>query len=98
MVNGSKNLDMMLGAQKPYLDQNGLGFEKENNEKSSKEFQNNIPACIYCFNRGHMSEKWFSRRKAKKQKVKKSKKTTNPKGPKKIQVPKVKIVSDAGVS
>ena len=42
-------------------------------------------------------EKCFSRRKAKKQKVKRPKKTINLKGPKKIWVPKVKIVSDVGV-
>ena len=98
MVNGSKNLDMMLGGQKPYLDKTRLDFEKESDKKSSKESQNNIPTCIYCFKKGHTFEKCFSRKKAENQKVKRPKKTTNPKGPKKIQVPKVKIVSDAGLS
>ena len=48
---------MMLGGQKPYLDKIGLGFEKEDDMKSSKESQNQIPACIYCFKKGHTSEK-----------------------------------------
>ena len=52
MVNGSKNLDMILGGQKPYLKKTGLGFEKESNKKSSKESQYNIPKCIYCFKKG----------------------------------------------
>ena len=68
MFSGSKNLDMMLGGQKLYLDKTGLGFEKESDEKSSKKSQNNIPACIYCFKKGHTYEKCFSRRKAKKAK------------------------------
>ena len=29
MVNGSKNLDLMLGSQRPYFDKTGLGYEKE---------------------------------------------------------------------
>ena len=99
MVNGSKNLYMMFGGQKPYLDKIGLGFEKESDdEKSSKESQNNIPACIYCYKKRHTSRKCFSRRKAKTQKVKRPKKSTNPKGPKKIWVPKVKIISNVVVS
>ena len=40
----------------------------------------------------------ISRRKVEGQKVKKPKKVTNPKGPKKMWVPKVKVASDAGVS
>ena len=36
MVNSSKNLDLMLGGQKPYLDKIGLGFGKEDDEQSSK--------------------------------------------------------------
>ena len=63
---------MMLGGQKPYLDKIGLGFEKEDDMKSSKESQNQIPACICCLKMGHTSKKCFSRRKAKKQKVKKA--------------------------
>ena len=73
MVNGSKNLDMMLGGQKPYLDKTGLGFEKEDDEKSSKESQKEIPTCIYCFKKGHTFENCFPIRKAKKQKVKRPK-------------------------
>ena len=76
----------MLGGQKPYLDKTGLGFEKEDDERSSKASQNQIPACIYCFKKGHTSEKCFSRRKAKKQEVKRPKKIANPRGPKKIWV------------
>ena len=53
MVNGSKNLDLMLSSQKPYFDKTGLGFKKEINEKSSKDCQNKIPTCIYCFKNGH---------------------------------------------
>ena len=98
MINGSKNLDMMLGGQRPYLDKTRLGFEKEEDEKSSKESYNKIPACIYRFKKGHTSKRCFSRRKAKRQKMKNLQKKTNPKGPKKMWVPKVKIVSDAGVS
>ena len=32
MVNGSKNLDLMLGGEKPYLNKTSLGFEKEDDE------------------------------------------------------------------
>ena len=87
----------MLGGQKPYLDKTGLGFEKGDDEQSSKDSPNQILTYIYCFKNGHSSKRYFSRRKAK-QKVKKPKNTTNTKGPKKIWVPKVKITSDAGVS
>ena len=66
MVNGSKNLDIILGGQRPYLDKTRLGFEKEEDNKSSKESHNKIPACIYCFKKGHTSEIYFSRRKVKK--------------------------------
>ena len=45
-----------------------------------------------------LKNKSFSRRKAKRQKVKKSKKATNPKGSKRIWVPKVKIRGDEVVS
>ena len=48
---------MILGGQKLYLDKTGLGFEKEDDMKSSKESQNQILACIYCFKKGHTSEK-----------------------------------------
>ena len=37
MINGSKNLDLMLGGQKPYLDKTGLGYVEEVNEESSKD-------------------------------------------------------------
>ena len=84
MVNGSKNLDLMLRGQKPYLDKTRLGFEKEDDERSSKVSQNQIPACIYYFRKQHTYEKCFSKRKVKKQNVERPKKTTNPKGPKKI--------------
>ena len=98
IVNSSKNLDLMLGSQRPYFEKSRLGYEKEENEKLSKSSQGKVPTCIYCFKKGHSSEKCFSRRKAKKQKVKNPKKATNSKGPKKMWVPKVKVVSDAGVS
>ena len=88
----------MLGIKRPYFDTIGLRFEKEDDEQSSKDFQNKIPTCIYYFKKGHSSKKCFSRRKAKRQKVKRPKKATNPKGPKKIYVPKVKTVFDAGMS
>ena len=80
----------MLGGQKPYLDKTGLGFEKVDDEQSSKDSLYQILACIYCFKKGHSSERCFFRRIAK-QKVKKPKNSTNKKGPKKIWVPKVKI-------
>ena len=60
----------MLGSQSPYFDKKGLGFEKEDDKKSPKNSQSKIPICIYCFKKGHPSEKCFSRRKAKRQKVK----------------------------
>ena len=78
MVNGSKYLDLMLGSQKPYLNKIGLGFEKGDDEPSSKDFSYQIPACIYYFKKGHYSERCFSKRKAK-QKVKKPKNFTNTK-------------------
>ena len=53
MVNGSKNLDLILGSQRPYFDTMGLGFEKEDDEKSFKDSQNKIPTCIYYFKKGH---------------------------------------------
>ena len=80
-----------------YLDKIGLGYVEEVNQESSKDSQHKIPACIYYFEMGHSYEKCFSRRKAK-QKVKKPKKLTNTKGPKKIWVPKAKDASNAGVS
>ena len=36
IINGSKNLDLMLGSQRPYFEKLGLGYEKEENEKLSK--------------------------------------------------------------
>ena len=36
MVNGSKNLDLMLGSQRSYVDKMGLGYEKEEDEKLAK--------------------------------------------------------------
>ena len=98
MVNSSKNLDLMLGSQRPYFDKTRLGFEKEDVKKLAKNSQSKIPTCIYCFKKEHSFEKCFSRREAKRQKVKKPKKITNPKGPKMIWIPKVKIVSDVGLS
>ena len=88
----------MLGGQRPYLDKTGRNFEKEEYQKSSKESQNKIFTCICCFKKGHTSKICFSRKKAKIQKVKNFQKKTNPKGPKKIWVPKVKIFSYASVS
>ena len=52
MVNGSKNLDLMLGGQKSYLDKTVLGFEKEDDEQSSKDSSYQTPACICCFKKG----------------------------------------------
>ena len=87
----------MLGGQKSYLDKTGLGFVEESNENSSKGQNIKIPTCICCFKNGHTSEVCFSKRKAY-QKVDKPRKLTNPKGPKKIWVPKMKLPSDASVS
>ena len=42
MVNGSKNLDLMLGGQKPYFDKTRLGYEKQEDEKPSKDSQSKI--------------------------------------------------------
>ena len=98
MVNGAKNLDLMLGSQRPYFDKTRLGFEKQEDKKASIDSQSKNFSCIYCFKKGHTSERCFSRRKAKRQKVKSPKKKTNPRGPKKIWVPKVKTISNAGVS
>ena len=36
MVNGSKNLDLMLGSQRPYFERSKLGNEKEENGKLPK--------------------------------------------------------------
>ena len=88
----------MLSGQRPYLDKTRLIFEKEEDEKSSKASQNKIFTCIYCFKKGHTSKRCFSRKKPKGQNVKSLEKKTNPKRPKKIWVPKVKIIYDAGVS
>ena len=68
MVNGSKNLDQMLGSQRPYFDKTGLGFEEEDDEKLAKNSQSKILICICYFKKGHSSEKCFSRRKEKKDK------------------------------
>ena len=57
MVNGFKNLDLMLGSQRPYFDKMRLEFEKEDDEKPSKNSQSKVPACIYCFKKGHSSKK-----------------------------------------
>ena len=98
MMNGSKNLDLMLGSQRPFFEKSGLGYEKKENKDPPKSSQNKVPTCIYYFEKGHSSEKYFSRRKVKKQKMKNPKIVTNPKGPKKMWVLKVKLASDAGVS
>ena len=66
MVNGFKNIDLILGSQRPYFEKLGLGYEKEENEKASRSSQDNVPICIYCFKMGHSSEKYLSRRKTKK--------------------------------
>ena len=71
MVNDSKNLDLMLGSQRSYFEKLGLGYDKEENEKLSKSSLGKVLTCIYCFKKGHSSEKCFSRRKAKKKKKKK---------------------------
>ena len=52
MVNSSKNLDLMLGSQRPYFKKSGLGYKKEENEKLSKSSQSKVPTCIYCFKKG----------------------------------------------
>ena len=88
----------MLDSQRPYFDKTRLGFENEDDKKLAKNSQSKIPTCIYYFKKGDSSEKCFSRRKAKRWKVKNPKKTTNLKGPKKMWVPKLKINSHAGVS
>ena len=59
MVNGSKNLNLILGGQKPYLDKTGLGYLEEVNEESSKDSQHKILACIYYFKRGHFFKNAF---------------------------------------
>ena len=46
IVNGSRNLDLMLRSQRPYFDKTGLGFEKEDDEKSPNS-QSKIPTYIY---------------------------------------------------
>ena len=97
MVNGSKNLDLIFGSQRPYFEKIRLRCETKEDEKSSKDSQSKISSCIYCFKKSHSSKKYFSRKKAKRQKVKKLRKTTNPKELQKIWVPNVKAISDAGV-
>ena len=97
MINGSTKLDLMVGSQKPYFGKTVPRYEKEDNEKSSKDSQNKFSAYIYCFKRGHSSKICTYRRKAK-QKVKNPKKSTNTKGPKKIWVLKVKNTTHVGVS
>ena len=98
MLNGFKNLDLMLGNQRPYFEKSRLGYEKEENEKPPKHSQSKVPTCIYYFKIGYSFEKYFSRRKVKKQKMKNPKKVANPKEPKKMWVPKVKVAFGAGVS
>ena len=39
MINGSKNLDLMLGSQRPYFEKSSLGYGKEENKESSKNSQ-----------------------------------------------------------
>ena len=85
MVNGSKNLDLMLGSQRPYFNMTGLGYKKEENEKLSKNPQSKVPTCIYFFKKGHSSEKCFLTRKAKRQKVKKPKRLQTQKDPKRYR-------------
>ena len=85
MVNGSRNLDLMLKGQRSYFAKTGLGFEKEDNKKSPKNSQRKIPTRIYCFKKGHPSEECFCRRNVKRQKVKKSHKITNQKDPKRYR-------------
>ena len=65
MVNDSKNLDLMLGSQRPYFNKTELRYEKEEDEKSAKNFQSKVSTCIYCFKKGHSFEKCFLRRKTK---------------------------------
>ena len=66
MVNGSKNLDLILGSQRPYFEKLGLGYEKKEDEDPPKSSKNRVPTYIYYFKKGHSSEKCFLRRQAKK--------------------------------
>ena len=67
MVNSSKNLDLMLGNQRPCFEKSSLRYEKKENKEQFKNSQSEVPVCIYCFKKSHFSEKCFSLRKAKKE-------------------------------
>ena len=65
MVNGSKNLGLMLGSQRPYVDKIGLGFEKEEDEKSSEDSQSKISSCILALRRNTLLKEAFLEEKQK---------------------------------
>ena len=65
MVNGSKNLELMLGSQRPYFHKTELGFEKEDDMKPAKNSQRKIPTFIYCFKKRHSFENAFLKEKQK---------------------------------
>ena len=52
MVKGSKNLELMLGSQRPYFEKSRLGYRKKKNEDPPKSSQNKVPICILLFKKG----------------------------------------------
>ena len=66
MVNGFKDHDLILGSQRSYSENSGLGYEKKEIAKSFKSSQSKDPIRIYCLKKGHSFEKCFSLRKVKK--------------------------------
>nr|QCQ81933.1 hypothetical protein [Ammopiptanthus mongolicus] len=66
-VNGTKNLDMMLGAQKCSFDKAGLGYNKKVTQKYLKNFfvkasEKLETTCSFCHKSGHHISVCFKRR------------------------------------
>ena len=53
MVNGSKNLDLMLKGQRPYLDKTGLGYVEKYDEESVRILSKQPKVCHLYFKYGH---------------------------------------------
>ncbi len=87
-VNGTKNLNLMLGTSRFSSDKSGLGYQKVEKHITKIKLHSQ---CTICKKQGHKADRCFFR----KMRSKTSK--ANPKGPKKIWVPKSLIIPLADV-
>ncbi len=87
-VKGTKNLNMILGTSRFPFDKSGLGYQKVEKPVTKIKFHSK---CTICKKQGHLADRcFFKKKRSKTSKV-------NPKGPKKIWVPKSLIVPVADI-